>query len=271
MKKVITNLLILAIMYSPLKGLIGNSYETFSQRFSTNELFLDSKIEGDTISSKNKLEGIVLDSTNQIFEEQIAYNGGMKITFVDKDTTIKIPTWKQLGVKKGDMCSQYARKLAFKLGYNLTKSDETWNLHKYNPWVQFSEDSLSRGDFITFYNPKSKYNRKGRKETHTAIYLGKDEEGEDYFAEQRGTQTKISTLEELRKDGIFVGHNLAKSALKAQMEIADKMQTSYTLILGQREVQDSTIIIRDMESGIQEIIDQKKLKVRLKKILSQLM
>ena len=75
----------------------------------------------------------------------------------------------------------------------------------------------------------------------------------------------------LRKDGIFVGHNLAKSALKAQMEIADKMQTSYTLILGQREVQDSTIIIRDMESGIQEIIDQKKLKVRLKKILSQLM
>ncbi|MCF6276278.1 MAG: histidine--tRNA ligase [Candidatus Magasanikbacteria bacterium] len=93
------------------------------------------------------------------------------------------------------------------------------------------------------------------------------------FFAQLGIQAKrraLGIIKELRKDGIFVGHNLAKSALKAQLEIADKMQTPYTLILGQREVQDSTIIIRDMESGIQEIIDQKKLKTRLKRILSQL-
>lgn len=103
---------------------------------------------------------------------------------------------------------------------------------------------------------------------------GEEENDIKIFFAQLGIQAKrraLGIIEELRKDGIFVGHNLAKSALKAQLEIADKMQTSYTLILGQREVQDSTIIIRDMESGIQEIIDQKKLKVRLKKMLSQLM
>jgi histidyl-tRNA synthetase len=53
------------------------------------------------------------------------------------------------------------------------------------------------------------------------------------------------------------------------LEAANSLQVPYALILGQKEVQDGTVIIRDMESGVQEIVDQKKLENVLKKKLSR--
>ncbi|KKW28243.1 MAG: hypothetical protein UY72_C0079G0001, partial [Candidatus Uhrbacteria bacterium GW2011_GWD2_52_7] len=41
-------------------------------------------------------------------------------------------------------------------------------------------------------------------------------------------------------------------------EIANKKAAKFVLILGQKEVLDGTIIIRDMESGAQEIVDVEK-------------
>ncbi len=95
-------------------------------------------------------------------------------------------------------------------------------------------------------------------------------EGGIFFA-HLGEQAQKRTLfliEELRREGIIVHHNLAKSALKAQLEIAHKKGVSHTLILGQKEVQDGTILVRNMESGIQEVVDQKKLIHNVKKLLS---
>ncbi|HLD31315.1 MAG TPA: histidine--tRNA ligase [Patescibacteria group bacterium] len=92
------------------------------------------------------------------------------------------------------------------------------------------------------------------------------------FFAQLGEQARkqgLRLIEELRRSGVKVAHNLGKTALKAQLEMADKIKAKYTLIIGQKEVQDGTIIIRDMESGIQEIVDQKKLKsVLLKRLES---
>ena len=78
----------------------------------------------------------------------------------------------------------------------------------------------------------------------------------------------MSLIEQLRKNGIIVHHHLGKTSLKAQMEMADKFKVAHSLILGQKEVQDGTVIIRDMESGIQEIVDQKKLRAALEKKLN---
>ena len=58
-----------------------------------------------------------------------------------------------------------------------------------------------------------------------------------------------------------------KMNLKAQLEEANKINAKYCLILGQKELLDGTIIIRDMESGIQEIIDCNKIKNELNKRL----
>lgn len=68
----------------------------------------------------------------------------------------------------------------------------------------------------------------------------------------------LKLFEEFRKAGIRVGEAVGKNALKAQLEVANKLGVQLTLILGQKEVLDGTIIIRDMESGAQETIDIKK-------------
>ncbi len=89
------------------------------------------------------------------------------------------------------------------------------------------------------------------------------------FLAQLGKQAKKQALyliERLRKDGLKIYHNLAKSSIKTQLESADKLNVAYTLILGQKEVQEESIIIRDMESGVQEIIPQSKLKQKILKI-----
>ena len=91
------------------------------------------------------------------------------------------------------------------------------------------------------------------------------------FFAQLGEQARkraLLLIERLRRSGIVVSHNLAKSSIKAQLEIADKMKASHTLILGQKEVQDGTIITRNMESGIQEIVDQKKIESVVRKLMS---
>lgn len=77
----------------------------------------------------------------------------------------------------------------------------------------------------------------------------------------------LKLIEELRQNGITVRHNLAKSSLKNQLELANKYLATHTLILGQKEVQDGTVLIRNMESGIQEIVDQKKIRQAILKIL----
>lgn len=68
----------------------------------------------------------------------------------------------------------------------------------------------------------------------------------------------LKLFEEFRQSGIPVAEAFGKNALKAQLETANKLGVPITLILGQKEVLDGTIIVRDMESGAQEIVDVKK-------------
>lgn len=74
-------------------------------------------------------------------------------------------------------------------------------------------------------------------------------------------------IEQLRREGITLYHNISKPSLKSQLELANKHGASHALILGQKELQDGTIIIRDMASGIQEIVDQKKVGREIRKIM----
>lgn len=68
----------------------------------------------------------------------------------------------------------------------------------------------------------------------------------------------LRVFEEFRKAGIPIAEAFGKGSLKAQLEVADKQKAQIALILGQKEVLDETIIVRDMESGAQEIVDVKK-------------
>lgn len=95
----------------------------------------------------------------------------------------------------------------------------------------------------------------------------------EVFFAQLGDDAKrraLQIINELRSSGVKIAFNFLKGSLKNQLEIANSLKVSHVLILGQKEVQDKTVIIRDMESGVQEIIDQKKLEPVLKKKLGKL-
>ena len=98
----------------------------------------------------------------------------------------------------------------------------------------------------------------------------KDEERGDIFLAQLGDQARrkiMKLFEVLRKGGFNVRQAFTKDSLKSQLEIANRMGVKYTLILGQKEIMDGTILIRDMESGIQEIVDYKKVVDEIEKRL----
>jgi histidyl-tRNA synthetase len=93
----------------------------------------------------------------------------------------------------------------------------------------------------------------------------------DVFVAQLGEAARKKTLllvDELRKAGIAATSNLAKDGLKQQLEIANRIAARFTVILGQKEVLDGTIIVRDMDNGIQEIVDFKKVASELKRKLA---
>lgn len=82
---------------------------------------------------------------------------------------------------------------------------------------------------------------------------------------------KILTLfEELRKEGIHAAASFSKEGLKTQLEMANKLGAKFVLILGQKEVNDGTAIIKDMESGVQEIVNFDKAAFEMKKKLTML-
>ena len=94
----------------------------------------------------------------------------------------------------------------------------------------------------------------------------------EVFVAQLGEPARRKTLalfNALRKDGVHVAESFSRDALKQQLEIANRLGVRFTVILGQKEVLDGTALIRDMDSGIQEIVDFKKCAIELKKMLAQ--
>lgn len=95
--------------------------------------------------------------------------------------------------------------------------------------------------------------------------------GKYIFLAQLGEQARRKAFvlfEELRRSGFEVRQAFTKDSLKAQLEEANRIGAKLSLILGQKEILDGTIIIRDMESGIQEIIDYKKIRQEIEKRLN---
>jgi histidyl-tRNA synthetase len=101
----------------------------------------------------------------------------------------------------------------------------------------------------------------------------KDKDKVDVFIAQLGDEAKkkcMKLFDKMREDGIRVREAFAKNGLKNQLDIANKLDVKYTLILGQKEMIDGTIIIRDMDTGIQEMVVFEKVSEEIQKRLSGL-
>ena len=49
--------------------------------------------------------------------------------------------------------------------------------------------------------------------------------------------------------------------------MADRLKVEWSIIIGQKEVLDKTVILRNMESGMQEVVDRDRLVKELERRL----
>lgn len=85
---------------------------------------------------------------------------------------------------------------------------------------------------------------------------------------QLGFEAKLkslSVIETLRKAKIPLVHTLSKDTLSVQLAIAEKTGAPYALIIGKKEAQEDSVIVRNMESRSQETVKIDELAEYLKK------
>jgi len=92
------------------------------------------------------------------------------------------------------------------------------------------------------------------------------------FLAQLGTFAKRKSLrmfEGLERAGIVVAESFGRGSLKSQLKIADRLGVELTLILGQKEAIDGTVIVKEMASGMQEVVNAAKIVDEVKKRLKK--
>jgi histidyl-tRNA synthetase len=76
----------------------------------------------------------------------------------------------------------------------------------------------------------------------------------------------LSILEILREAKLPIQQSLSKDSLGAQLGIAERIGVPYTLIFGQKEAIDKTVIVRNMNTRSQDVVPIEKLAQHLKKL-----
>ncbi|MBC8465346.1 MAG: histidine--tRNA ligase [Parcubacteria group bacterium] len=87
-----------------------------------------------------------------------------------------------------------------------------------------------------------------------------------YFI-QLGFEAKLkslSVIEMLRKANIPIMQSLSKDGLGAQLGAAERLGVPYTIIFGQKEAMDGTVIVRNMDNRSQETVSLEDLPKHLK-------
>lgn len=92
------------------------------------------------------------------------------------------------------------------------------------------------------------------------------------FIAQLGEMAKRKSLmlfEKFREAGIQCKASFGRDSIKSQLRIAGRYGINYTLMIGQKEALEGSVIIREMDSGVQETVPLDKvvdtMKRRLKK------
>ena len=103
-----------------------------------------------------------------------------------------------------------------------------------------------------------------------SIVVADNSEADVFIAQisETAKQKAMLLFEELRRAGFKVREYFISDNLKVQLEEAEKAKAKFTLILGQKEMIDGTILVKDMESGVQETVDMRKLVNELDKRLN---
>ncbi|MFA5248139.1 MAG: histidine--tRNA ligase [Patescibacteria group bacterium] len=106
----------------------------------------------------------------------------------------------------------------------------------------------------------------------TGIPLEKESEDLIFIAQLGDVARRKAMVlfEELRRAGFRVAQAFTRDSLKDQLEEANLLNARLALIIGQKEMNDKTVMFRDMESGNQEVVDYKKTRVELERRINNI-
>lgn len=79
----------------------------------------------------------------------------------------------------------------------------------------------------------------------------------------------LTLIEDLRVAGFSVSEAFGKESLKAQLKIADKEGFPLALILGQKEIYEENVIVRDLRNSLQETVSLNKIVEEIRKRLKE--
>jgi histidyl-tRNA synthetase len=93
----------------------------------------------------------------------------------------------------------------------------------------------------------------------------KTEEPKIFLAQlgQLAKRKSMKLFEEFRAAKIPVAESFSKDSLKAQLRSANKMKIKWVLIFGQKEALEDFIVLRDMDTGVQQ-------EIKLDKVVSEM-
>lgn len=93
--------------------------------------------------------------------------------------------------------------------------------------------------------------------------------GELFVVQLGGTAKKkaIKVIDQLDEAGYKVAHALGRDSIKSQLRVANRVDAKLAIIIGEREVHEKSVIVRDLSDGSQEsILDRNLLSVVKKKL-----
>lgn len=96
-------------------------------------------------------------------------------------------------------------------------------------------------------------------------------DGPEVFIAQLGERAKVAALKVMRllqEAQIRFAESIDRDGMQPQLKLADRLGAKWVLVLGQKEVLDKSVILRNVESGMQEVVSQSDLVDELQKRLN---
>lgn len=90
-----------------------------------------------------------------------------------------------------------------------------------------------------------------------------------FYLVQFGAKAKMKSLlviESLRQAGVPLYHSLTRDKLTGQLSAAESLKPAYILIIGEKEALENSVIVRNMETRVQEVVPSEKIVSYLKRI-----
>jgi len=95
-------------------------------------------------------------------------------------------------------------------------------------------------------------------------------DGPQVYIAHLGERAKIGALKvmnTLQQAQIRFAESIDRDGMQAQLNMADRLGVKWVLVLGQKEVLDKSVILRNVDSGMQEVISQDDLVEELQRRL----